>query len=236
MRYTVNRVLAMIKTTKERINSELSNSDQFIVVAKGQEDNIRGVSINEIERNIQGRFDKVNALIDNYIKLKSAVIKSNVGIRDDDSILTTIQVAGKNITMAELIDLRDVVYGKNISSRSTEFKVKFLNKLKQDYATAKTTFDFMQKNVDEEIANYIKALTGNKKDDKDSDGATKATLDATADMLHKQKDPKFVDPLKIAEKIEALEAEIRAFQEESDAEMSTQNALTTIEVDLNDVN
>ena len=180
MRYTVNRVLAMIKTTKERINSELSNSDQFIVVAKGQEDNIRGVSINEIERNIQGRFDKVNALIDNYIKLKSAVIKSNVGIRDDDSILTTIQVAGKNITMAELIDLRDVVYGKNISSRSTEFKVKFLNKLKQDYATAKTTFDFMQKNVDEEIANYIKALTGNKKDDKDSDGATKATLDATA--------------------------------------------------------
>ena len=55
-------------------------------------------------------------------------------------------------------------------------------------------------------------------------------------LLHKQKDPKFVDPLKIAEKIEALEAEIRAFQEESDAEMSTQNALTTIEVDLNDVN
>lgn len=234
MKYTVNRVLAMIKTTKERINSELNTTDLFIAVAKGQEDNIRGVSINEIERNIQGRFDKINALIDNYIKLKSAVIKSNVGIKPETD-LTTIEVAERNITMAELIDLRDIVYGKNISSRSTEFKVKFLNKLKQDYATAKTTFDFMQKNVDEEIANYIKALTGNKKDDNNSDVATKATIDATTEMLHKQKDPRFVDPLKIAEKIETLESEIRIFQEESDAAMSTQNALTTIEVNLNAV-
>ena len=238
MEYTINRVLAMIKTTKERINSEIGKSrqGQFIVVAKGQEDNVKGVSIKEIERDIQARYDKANALINNYIRLKAAVLKSNVGV-NQDAELRTISVAGRNITMAEMIDLRDIVYGKsmNLSTSPKEFYLALLRRLKDDYASAQMSFDLMKSRADEEVADYIKALTNNKKDDKESDTATKAAIEATAEMLHKQKDPRFIDPLKIADKIAALESEIQKFQEESDAAMSTENALRTVNIDLAEV-
>lgn len=70
----------MLKTTKARISKELANDEVFIRVARGQEDNIRGVSVKEIERDIQGRYDRNTALINNYIKVKAAVVKSNAGI------------------------------------------------------------------------------------------------------------------------------------------------------------
>ena len=44
-----------------------------------------------------------------------------------------------------------------------------------------------------------------------------------------------IDPLKIADKIKALENEIEAFRTEADAILSEQNALTTIELDLTEV-
>ena len=84
MEYKVHRLLAMIKTTKARIERELDNEENsvsWVRVARGQEENISGVSIKEIKRDIQSHYDKVVALIDNYVKLKSAVLRSNAGIR-----------------------------------------------------------------------------------------------------------------------------------------------------------
>ena len=51
-------------------------------------------------------------------------------------------------------------------------------------------------------------------------------------MLHEQKDPHLVDPLKIADKIVELENEIEDFRTEADAVLSEQNALTLVDVDL----
>jgi len=103
MEYTVHRLLAMIKTTKDRIERELyneENSVSWVRVARGQEENISGVSIKEIKRDIQSHYDKVIALIDNYVKLKSAVLRSNAGIRPDAEVFKT-KVAGKSLTVAE---------------------------------------------------------------------------------------------------------------------------------------
>ena len=54
-------------------------------------------------------------------------------------------------------------------------------------------------------------------------------------MLHEQKDPCLVDPLKITEKIRTLENEIENFLTEADSVLSEQNALTKIELDLVEV-
>jgi hypothetical protein len=54
-------------------------------------------------------------------------------------------------------------------------------------------------------------------------------------MFHEDSDMHLVDPLNLKEVIEKLEADIKAFRVDCDATMSEQNALTTVTVDLTNV-
>ncbi len=66
MEYTVHRALVMLKTTKARIEKELSDKDStWVRVARGQDDNISGVPIKDIENDIRARYDRITALISN---------------------------------------------------------------------------------------------------------------------------------------------------------------------------
>ena len=232
MQYTIHKALSMIKTAKARIAKELSDDSlAWVAVARGQEESIRGVSIKKIQSEIQSRYDRITSLLENYIKLKSAVIGSNAGVRGEVE-LHRVPVAGRNLTVAEIIEMRDTVYGKK---KSDGFKAELLTKMKLDYAKALREFETMQDKVDEEIARYIQTITGRKKEDDDSDDKTKSIIDAASKMLHEQKDPRLIDPLKIADKITALENEIEEFRTEADAVLSEQNALTVIELNLTEI-
>ena len=238
MRYTVHRALSMLKTTKARIEKELSNNYSFIRVARGQEDNIRGVAVADIERYIQGSYDRITSLINNYIKIKSAVIRSNAGIQSDTADIKRASVAGLSLTVAEIIEMNDAVYGRGKTSGGSKpkgFKASLLAKMKQDYAEAQSEFDALQEKADDEVRQYLNALSVKRKDGEEIDSNSKATIEATSKMLHEQKDPRFIDPLKIADKIIALENEIENFRTEADAVLSEQNALTTIEIDLAEI-
>ena len=232
MQYTVHRALSMIKTTKARIAKELSDdSPEWVRVARGQEESISGVSIKDIKRDIQSHYDRVTALIANYTKLKAAVIKSNAGIRDEAE-LYKVSVAGQSLTVAEIIELNDTVYGRG---KNSGFKSVLLAKMKKDYSNAQIEFDNIQEKTDDEVNKYLQALAGNKKDDEETDSNRKSLIETTSKMLHEQKDPHLVDPLKIADKIVKLENEIEDFRTEADAVLSEQNALTVVEVDLTEI-
>ena len=236
MKYTVHRALAMLKTTKARIGKELASEDAFIQVARGQEDNIRGVAVKDIERDIQGRYDRITALINNYIKVKAAVVKSNAGILPD-SELHTVPIMGQPLTVAEIIDLNEMVYGNGRTGKNKTlgFKPQFLAKLKRDYVEAQQEFDEMQERTDNEISQYIKTVFDKKKDGDDTDAAVKDIIEATTKALRDKKAPRFVDPLKIADKISKLENEIETFNVEADSALSEQNALTTIDIELTEI-
>lgn len=232
MQYTVHRLLSMIKTTKARIIKELTdNSIEWVRVVRGQDESIRGVAVKDIKRNIQSHYDRITALISNYIKLKSAVIKSNAGVRNDTE-LYKVSVAGQSLTVAEIIELNDSVYG---GEKKIGFKSSLLAKMKSDYSNAQIEFEDIQEKTDDEIDRYLQALAGKKRDDDETDNSTKSLIEATSKMLHEQKDPHLVDPLKIADKIIELENEIEAFRTEADAVLSEQNALTVVEVDLAEI-
>lgn len=232
MQYTVHRALAMIKTTKARIVKELSEGNPaWIRVVRGQEDNIKGVAVKDIQREIQSHYDRVTSLIENYIKLKSAVIQSNAGVRDGVEVYR-VPVAGKNLTVAEIIEMHETVYGR---AQKPGFKSALLAKMKNDYARAQMGFDTLQDKADEEVSRYVQSLVGRKKDDEATDAETKSIIEATSKMLHEQKDPHMLDPLKLADKITALENEIEDFRTVADAVLSEQNALTIIEVNLAEI-
>ena len=81
MKYTVHRALAMLKTTKARIERELSDENiLWVRVARGQEETVSGVPVKDIRRDIQSHYDRITALITNYTKIKAAVIESNAGV------------------------------------------------------------------------------------------------------------------------------------------------------------
>lgn len=232
MQYTVHRALAMIKTTKARIVKELSeDTPAWIRVAKGQEDNIKGVVVKDIQREIQSHYDRVTSLIENYIKLKSAVIQSNAGVRDGVEVYK-VSVGEKKLTVAEIIEMHETVYGR---AQKVGFKSALLAKMKIDYARAQAEFDDMQIRADEEISRYVQLVVGRKKDNEATDAETKSIIEATSKMLHEQKDPHLIDPLKLADKITALENEIEEFRMAADAVLSEQNALTTIELNLAEI-
>lgn len=227
MKYTVHRALSLIKSTKSRIAKEFSeDAPAWIRVARGQEDNIRGVSVEEIRREIQSHYDRVTALIENYIALKSAVVQSNAGVLPGTE-LRRVSVGGKKLTVAEIIELRDTVYGVKAG-----FKTTLLSKMKDDFAQAQREFDAMQEKADEEISRYLQSIVGR---DGEPDANTKSIVEATGKMLHEQKDPRLIDPLKLAGKITALGNEIEEFLTEADSVLSEQNALTTIELNLAEI-
>ena len=228
MKYTVHRALSLIKSTKSRIAKEFSeDAPAWIRVARGQEDNIRGVSVEEIRREIQSHYDRVTALIENYIALKSAVVQSNAGVLPGTE-LRRVSVGGKKLTVAEIIELRDTVYGVKAG-----FKTTLLSKMKDDFAQAQREFDAMQEKADEEISRYLQSI--NSRGDDEQDSKTKSIVEATSKMLHEQKDPRLIDPLKLLNKITALDNEIEECLTEADSVLSEQNALTTIELNLAEI-
>ena len=112
MKYSVHRALAMLKTTKARIERELSNQEVLWVrVARGQEDVVSGVTVKDIQRSIQAHYDRITALISNYTKIKAAVIQSNAGVIPGTD-LRKVDIAGQALTVAEIIELVDTVYGR----------------------------------------------------------------------------------------------------------------------------
>ena len=232
MKYTVHRALAMLKTTKARIERELSDENiLWVRVARGQEETVSGVPVKDIRRDIQSHYDRITALITNYTKIKAAVIESNAGVLPGTE-LRRVSVGSQPLTVAEIIELTDTVYGR---TKNPGFKSKLLAKMKDDFAKAQMDFDDMQEKADAEVSQYIRSLAGKKQEGEVTDAGTKSLIEATAKMLHEQKDPRIIDPLKIAEKIKNLENEIEAFRTEADAVLSEQNALTTIELDLAEI-
>ena len=243
MKYTVHRALSLIKSTKFRIAKEFSeDAPAWMRVARGQEESIRGVSVEEIRREIQSHYDRVTALIENYIALKSAVVQSNAGVLPGTE-LRKVSVGGKKLTVAEIIELRDTVYAvpkSNLLSRTGDtnhsnkrgFKATLLSKMKNDFLQAQREFDDMQKKADEEISRYLQSIVGR---EGEPDANTKSIVEATGKMLHEQKDPRLIDPLKLLNKITALDNEIEEFLTEADSVLSEQNALTTIELNLAEI-
>lgn len=163
-------------------------------------------------------------MIENYIALKSAVVQSNAGVLPGTE-LRKVSVGGKKLTIAEIIELRDTVYAVPKSN--------LLSKMKQDFFQAQREFDDMQKKADEEINRYLQSI--NSRGDDEQDSKTKSIVEATSKMLHEQKDPRLIDPLKLLNKITALDNEMEEFLTEADSVLSEQNALTTIELNLAEI-
>lgn len=203
---TIHRALSELKIIDARIEKAITELDPVAGNQKGKK--VMGyLTEEEFGENANKQWQSVNDLIDRKALIKAAIIKSNSE--------TKVKVGSKEYTVANAITFKKIVETKN----------KLANHLKAKFTAVTAALnrgnDQIQKNADILLGNALGA---------EASKADKTTVDniqmpyLEANTIH------LIDPLKVQEKIMALEKENNDFQTEIDAVLSESNAITIITI------
>lgn len=202
MTISVTRALAQVKSLNDRIARGISVP--FITTAVGGK-HPTGKAIQEVTTTLEASLQSVQTLIAQRQVLKSAVVKSNA--------ITTVTVAGVTMTVAEAIERKGSII----------LEKQLLNQLKGQLAQVNAHVEKTNIDVQRRLETLLQTAVGkDRKVDEAEIAAIKgpflASNEATA-----------VDPNKLTEVIEKLQASIDSFEEEVDYALSEVNATTQIE-------
>lgn len=205
---TIHKALSELKVLDDRIMNTI-NSSVFCIANKHSNEKIKGVPVAEYEKVMQGNYDKSTDLINRRNAIKRAVVLSNA--------TTKVVINDVEYTVAEAIETKN---------HGVDFDHILLQQLKAQYNKAqaeilKQNGDDLEKRAEQYVIGIYGSKEGKTNTD-DFDKTKKAFLEANQFEL--------IDPIKILEKIEALEDKIAKFTSEVDAVLSTSNALTEIEI------
>lgn len=205
---TVHKALAELKILDDRIISTI-NGGTYCVANKHSNDKINGVSVEEYKGVIQGSYDKASDLIRRRTAIKKAVVLSNA--------TTKVSINGTEYTRAEAIEMKN---------HGVEFEELMLEALTKQYNKAQAVI--LKQNGDDlerRAEQYVIGIYGSKEGKQNTDDFEKTKKDfITANSYE------LIDPIKILDKINALEESIASFKAEVDAALSTSNAITVIEI------
>lgn len=205
---TVHKALAELKIIGDRIETAISNGI-YVKANKHSNEKINGVSVGDFKLQIQGNWDKSNDLIKRRNAIKRAVVLSNA--------TTKVKVGNDEYTVAEAIEMKNT---------GMQYKRELLNQLNRQYVeairiTEKENGEELQKKAE----NYVIGLYGNK------DKVQNEEVEKTKKQFIVNNTYELIDPIKVREKIDALEKEIAEFDAEIDAALSCSNSLTEIAIE-----
>lgn len=206
LKVTIHRALSELKLIDSKIEKQISEILPVGVYQKGKLVENRFTQ-EQFAATAQSKYNSVVDLIASKSKIKSAIVAANGK--------TKMTVAGKSMTIADAINTKAAI----------EFKKQLINKLKAGLQTAAAAQNKNNAIVDKNLEAILVALAG--KDNAKSvpeaiQGASKAYLETNEFHL--------ADPLKVQNKIDALEKETSEFLAEVDAALSEINAVTFIEI------
>ena len=205
---TIHKALAELKVLDDRIMNTI-NGAVYCIANKHSNEKIKGVPVAEYEKVMQGNYDKATDLINRRNAIKRAVVLSNA--------TTKVVINNVEYTVAEAIEMKN---------HGVEFDQILLQQLRSQYSKAQA--EILRQNGDDlekRAEQYVIGIYGSKEGKTNTDDFEKTKKDfITANSFE------LVDPIKILEKIEALEDKIAKFTADVDAILSTSNALTEIEI------
>lgn len=209
---SVTRALVELNRLDDRIKQAISNG-VYLGRTVGTDRNIKVFgsqdSVEAVSKKIVTSFQSVEQLIKNRAALKSAIVMSNA--------TTKVTVAGKEMTVAEAIELKT----------SITLKETFLGVLKASKMRESTNVERENAALDDLIQKHLTSIYGS-----DKSKITDDTVKMVADPQKATKLQAVLDPANISAKIEKLEEEISAVRSELDFTLSEVNAKTTLEVEL----
>lgn len=205
---TIHKALSEIKILDNRVTTSI-HEGTYCLANKHSNDKVKGISVENYMKVMQGHYDKAMNLIIRYNAIKKAVVLSNA--------VTKVKIGENEYTVAEAISMKN---------HGIQFKEELLARLKQQYSKAQV--EIMNHNgetLDKRAEQYIIDLYGAKEGKTDTDAIEKMKKE-----FIRLNQYELLDPIKILEKIEILEKEIDTFKSEVDSALSTSNAITEIEI------
>lgn len=206
---TVHKALCELKTLEARIKKAVEGN-VFVFANKHSNTKVSGMNVGDYCAEIKSAYQSATDIIARRDAIKRAVVLSNA--------TTKVTVGGKEYTIAEAIEMKN----NGIPNQQ-----RLLNKLRSDSTRARREADnnngeTLEMRADE----YIRNLYANADMKNLSDEVKKMRADFMASQVME-----IVDPIKVNEEIERLEALINEFTVEIDAALSVSNALTEITVE-----
>ena len=206
---TIHKALAELKVIGDRIDKTISQG-VYCKANKHSNDKINGVSVEEFKAQIQGSWDKANDLIKRRNAIKRAVVLSNA--------TTKVKIGDNEMTVAEAIEMKNsgMAYKRNL-----------MNTMNHQFVSAIKTIDKENgETLNQKAENYVTGLFGSKESKTNNDELEKVRKEYINNNSFD-----LIDPIKVREKIDALEKEISDFETEIDSCLSVSNSLTIIEVE-----
>jgi len=203
---TIHRALAELKLIDSKIEKAINELEPVNIYQKGKL--IGGVvSEEEFTKHAQSGFDSVTDLIAHKNAIKAAIVDSNAK--------TKVTIAGKEMSVSDTITAKATI----------KVKGKLLAHLNGRY---KNATGILNKNNEIVNSNCQKLLESSLSKDnvkvgsEDVEAIQKPYLDKN--IFH------LFDPIKVTDKIKALDEEIGEFETNIDYALSESNAITHIEI------
>lgn len=206
MKVTIHRALSELKL----IDAKISRAIQEIAPSSfhQKDKKINGhIELETFKTNAQSSFDSANDLIKRKTLIKTAIVKSNSE--------TKIKIGEREMSIADAIT----------EKANIKIKKDFVANLKQKHKTVISAMTENNNKVNSNCQIILEATFG-----KENVKAGKEDLDAVRKPFMEANEFHLFDPLKIEEKIAAMEKEIGEFELEIDSVLSESNATTMIEI------
>lgn len=205
----IHKALCELKVIDSRIEKQMQ-SMPMVVVSEHANTKISGVPIPDYRGLMESAYQSTVDLINRREAIKRAVVKSNA--------VTEVMVAGKVYTVAEAIEMKN---------HGMDNKRKLMNKLTLDYNRAKSAAEL---NNGDNLERRADAFIRNLYNVTDMKNLAPEAVDKRKEFIEAHT-TELVDPLKVADKIAALEKEIYEFSIDVDAVLSASNATTEITIE-----
>ena len=208
MKISIARALAEHKLIDKKIEKLLSQA-KYCAIKKGRKEvTAEGVAIAEFEKQAKANFEKISALIKHKNELKAAIVKSNAG--------TVLTIGATEMTVAAAIERKNTI----------ALEERVLNAMKMEYVRAK---DYVEKENVRMQSNLDKLLESNFGAGKGG-SAKQEEIDAISTPYTENNQAQLIDPIRIDEKIQAMESAIDEFVKNVDFSLNESNVRTEIEV------
>merc|ERR1711871_1165500 len=201
---SIARGLKELKTLDKRVRDSITKNANRVVTAS-----IKGRQSHELDTGI---CDRVLALMERRRAIKAAITSSNA----THSIEIGTGQHKKRWLVSEAIERQ----------RATkEYDKLYIGELRRQLAEAQRIVENEEEARDRRLDSHLQSLCG-----RDSTRTRADDVEAITEVFIKNNTVELVDPLKIGDKIAALESELSEFEENVDVALSEHNAITTIEI------
>ena len=211
MEVSVTRGLKELKLIDSKINRSISEYP-FVGYAKKSSKKVNNTySREDFTEYLKGNYDRVNALMNNRVQIKTAINASNA--------ITYVTVCDRSMNVTEALDEKSRL----------PYKKAFLAKLEKDLKSAKSYIDNENEKVEDKIFLLIKD-SGNESNSTSSkkDSSQDNSKEMFYNSYREEQFYEMINPNKVEEIIESLKNEIEEFENEIDFVLSESNAITKI--------